>query len=100
MLKIFREEVGKKISLAELGTDAIELNKFDEAISEYKADALAKSKKEEDVYLAKLLLEYLRKGSESRERIMNDLKREVEAGGFTLADIGTSGEELAKLLKK
>jgi len=42
-------------------------------------------------------LEYLRSGTDYYESFLEYLRREVQKGGLTLKDIGTSEEELEKL---
>ncbi len=49
---------------------------------------------------AQKCLNYLREGTDSYDYFLDCLRREVENGGFSLADIGTSEEELEELRVK
>ena len=46
---------------------------------------------------AAMYLGYLRKGTTQYDSFISYLRREVQNGGFSLADIGTSEEEIAEL---
>ncbi|MBP7006010.1 hypothetical protein KBB27_02730 [Patescibacteria group bacterium] len=82
-LRYLREEAEKAgLSLVDLGTDEEELKRL--RVLGCKTTALG-------------WLQHLRKGIEQHEAFFEYFRQEVEKGGLSLTDLGTSEEELEKL---
>ena len=82
-LKCLRKEVQKGgLTLEDIGTSEEELEEL--RVKNCKA-------------LAQECLDFLRSGADNYESFLEYLRKEVQKGGFTLEDIGTSEEELEEL---